>query len=518
MFRNLTLSLADITGEDYIRGLVEGCEFFGTLSRGDADALAHEKISFYPEAVQRRNDELAASVGRQIVSAVNDSNGGAPTDAFRHAENRDASPLGAYGCYRLGEDGKLYLIGKSEHYHASLGHSFPGYRLVDIARRLGVPNATHNNTRGYITRLCEKRIVGYANGISPDDADADARLSEVLSSDKPHVLNRVINLETGSLGVEAGVKMMLRRFYCCSPYPEAPKYAGKTPVFLVMSDTSGGMAGNYHGTTVLTQTFRGLWNGFYNEIEKAGIYKVVPVKPNDIADFEAKIKEYNTGNYKTAGFLHEIVMMNYGALKLTRDYLTRAYEACRENDTPVLVDEIQTGMWYRGLFLFRLYSLEPDFVVIGKGFPGGEFPASRIVTTAEYDNLDQFGALVTNGQEELASLSYLVTMAFAAANADEIERVGTAFENGMKALVAKYPHKLTAAAGLGHEAALYFHTVEEAAAFTGELHKRCIDASAQLYKKNCVPAVLFKPPVIATDAVIDKILSECDEALSCGNV
>ena len=157
-------------------------------------------------------------------------------------------------------------------------------------------------------------------------------------------------------------------------------------------------------------------------------------------------------------------------------------------------------------------------MVIGKGFPGGEFPASRIVTTAEYDNLDQFGALVTNGQEELASLSYLVTMEFAGANADEIERVGNAFEKGMKALVAKYPHKLTAAEGLGHEAALYFHTVEEAAAFTGELHKRCIDASAQLYKKNCVPAVLFKPPVIATDAVIDKILSECDGALSCGNV
>ena len=44
---------------------------------------------------------------------------------------------------------------------------------------------------------------------------------------------------------------------------------------------------------------------------------------------------------------------------------------------------------------------------------------------------------MTNGQEELASLSYLVTMEFAGANADEIERVGNAFEKGMKALVAK---------------------------------------------------------------------------------
>ena len=518
MFENISLSLADITGEEYIRGIVDGCAFFGTLSHDEANALAHEKVDFYPVEAQLCNNELAAMTGVQVVAPVTDKNGGAPTDAFRHAENRAAAPLGAFGCFRLGEDGKLYLIGKSEHYHASLGHSFPGYRLIDIARRLGIPNATHNNTRGFITRLCEKRIVEYANGISPDAADANMRFDSVSESKEPHVLNRVINLETGSLGVEAGVKMMLRRFYRCSPVAEAPAYAGKTPVFLVMSDTSGGKTGNYHGTTVLTQTFRGLWSEFYEAIEKAGLYRIVPVKPNDIEDFEAKIREYNSGCFKTAGFLHEIIMMNYGALKLTREYLSRAYELCRANDTPVLVDEIQTGMWYDGLFLFRKYGLSPDFAVIGKGFPGGEFPASRIVTTAEYDNLDQFGALVTNGQEELASLAYLITMTFCGKNGAETERLGSIFEQGMKELVKKHAGKLTAAEGLGHEAALYFHTVEEAAAFTAELHKRCIDASAQLYKKNCVPAVLFKPPVTATETVLNKILREADEALECGTV
>ncbi len=513
MFKNISLSLADITGREYINGIIEGACFFGTLTRDEAKALAYEKIDFYPVEAQLRNSELVSFVGHEVVKPVADPNDGAPTDAFRHAENRLAAPLGAYGCYRLGEDGKLYLTGKSEHYHASLGHSFPGYKLIDMARRLGIPNATHNNTRGYITRLCEKRIVEYANGISLDEADADERFAAVAASHEPHVLNRVINLETGSLGVEAGVKMMLRRFYRCSPVTEEPSYAGKTPVFLVMSDTSGGKTGNYHGTTVLTQTFRGIWNEFYGEIEKAGIYKVVPVKPNDIGDFEAKISEYNKGNYKTAGFLHEIIMMNYGALRLTKDYLSRAYELCHANDTPVLVDEIQTGMWYDGLFLFRKYGLQPDFAVIGKGFPGGEFPASRIVTTAEYDNLDQFGALVTNGQEELASLAYLITMAFVGANGDELERLGKMFEDGMKELVAKHPGKLTAAEGLGHEAALYFHTVDEAAKFTSALHEKCIDASAQLYKKNCVPAVLFKPPVISTEAVLQKILEAVDSSL-----
>ncbi len=35
----------------------------------------------------------------------------------------------------------------------------------------------------------------------------------MIDSTEAHVLNRVINLETGSLAVEAGVKMMLARFY-----------------------------------------------------------------------------------------------------------------------------------------------------------------------------------------------------------------------------------------------------------------------------------------------------------------
>ena len=35
------------------------------------------------------------------------------------------------------------------------------------------------------------------------------------------------------------------------------------------------------------------------------------------------------------------------------------------------------------------------------------YPASKILTSAAFDSLSQFGALVTNGQEELASLAYL---------------------------------------------------------------------------------------------------------------
>ena len=50
--------------------------------------------------------------------------------------------------------------------------------------------------------------------------------------------------------------MMLARFYRLDKTFPAPKYSGKIPVFFVMQDYDGGAMTNYHGTTVLAQTFR----------------------------------------------------------------------------------------------------------------------------------------------------------------------------------------------------------------------------------------------------------------------
>ncbi len=511
MFVNVKMSLSDLLGRDYTDRLVAMNAALGTMSEAEASELANGKVEFFPEEIQRRNSALLAKTGTQIIAPLMGTTDGAPTDSFRKAESKEAAPIGGFGCFRLGENGKLYFIGKSEHYHASLGHSFPGYRLVDRARLLGIPNATHNNTRGYITRLCEERLVLSANGADWNDKEAAER---IISSKERKVLNRVINLETGSLAVEAGFKMMLARFYKLSPELPEPKYAGKTPVFFVMGDLAGGVAANYHGTTVLIQTFRGLWGSLRDKAEADGLYKVVPISINDPADFEAKIKKYNRDSYKTAGFLHEIVLMNYGGIRLDKAFLKRAYELCEQTDTPTLVDEIQSCMWYDGMFQFRLYDLNPDFVIIGKGFPGGEFPASKVITTAEYDNLNQFGALVTNGQEELASLSYLITMTFALANREKIAENGKYFENGLKVLQKKYPDKLTKVEGSGLLAALHCENVEHAKLFMNRLHECCIDASAQIYKQNCLPAVLFKPPLIADKDALDFLLEKIESILS----
>lgn len=511
MFNSPKLSLSDVLGIGYTEAVAKANEALGVMSYDETMAIANEKIDFYPEEKQKKNDEMLKKVGTVIMPAFDNDIKGAATNAFAHATNTKMAPVTGFCNFRVGEDGKLYLIGKSEHYHTPLGHRFDGYKLIDNARKMGIINATHNNTRGYITRLMERRLVQMANGIDWED---DAATEKVLESCEPKVLNRVINLETGSLACEAGFKMMLTRFYKLDATFPTPKYEGKIPVFFIIGDKNGGVEGNYHGTTTLAQTFRGLWPEIREKAENGEYYKVVPVMINDIADFEEKMKKYNSGNYKTAGFAHEIILMNYGGIRLTKEYLQAAYKLCREYDTPTMCDEIQSCMWYKGAFLFRLYGLNPDFSIVGKGFPGGEYPASKIITTAEMDTLNQFGALVTNGQEELASLSYLITMTFMRANGDNVAKIGERFMNGLKKVHEKHPDVVLDVEGLDHLTALHFHTVDDAAAFASKMKDACIDASAQIYKANCLPAMLMKPPVISSEATVDYIVDTIDALLS----
>ena len=509
MIKTIRRSLTDLLGEGYISHV---CAARAALTGEAPEALravADKSVDFYPAAFAARQEELMARLGQALVPAFENGLDGAPTGSYQAAQHSFAAPLGGLGCFRIGEDGRLYFAGKSEHYHIPLGHDFPGYRLIENAKKLGIPNATHNNTRGFVTRTLERRLIAAANGMDPGDASLDA----LLAKKEPGVLNTVINLETGSLAVEAALKMMLSRFYSIDGKP-AP-YEGRVPVFLVMADNAGGVTAGYHGTTVLAQTLRGLWPGFAQKAQEAQLYKVVPVPINDPAAFEAAARQYNAGAYKTAGFCHEIIMMNYGGIRLSEEFLQAAYRVCRATDTPVLCDEIQSCAWYDGLFLFRKYGLSPDFVSIGKGFPGGNYPASKILASRAFDSLNQFGALVTNGQEELASLAYLITMEFIAANGPHIQAAGGYYHARAAELVKKHPDVCTGVEGDAHMTALCFARVDDAVDFCARMNRDfCVDISAQTYKPNCPPVALTKLPLIVTESVADRLLALFGAALA----
>lgn len=506
--KNIHRSLSDLLGEKYISAV---CSARAALTgEGEATllAIARDQVDFYPESFLLRQEELMSKLMQQLAPSFENPEYGAPSASFRAAQHNASAPLNGFGCFRLGEDGRLYFAGKSEHYHIPLGHSFPGYQLIEKAKQLGIPNATHNNTRGFITRTLERRLVAAANGIRPDSDE----MENLLNSSKPGVLNRVINLETGSLAVEAALKMMLSRFYALDE--KRASYEGSIPVFLVMADNAGGNTGNYHGTTIFAQTLRGLWPELLKKAQDNQLYRVESVPINDIEGFALAIKKWNTPPYKTAGFCHEIILMNYGGIRLREDYLKEAYQLCRTSDTPVLCDEIQSCAWYDGLFLFRQYGLTPDFVSIGKGFPGGCYPASKVLASSTYDSLSQFGALVTNGQEELASLAYLVTMEFITENGPGITANSRYYHKAVQKLAAEFPEYCTAVEGDGMMTSICFNSVNTAVSFCKAMNSVYgIDISAQTYKPNCPPVALTKLPVITTPAMADQILKAMRESL-----
>lgn len=508
-FQPVSLSLADLCGEPYIRAL---CANRGFLNGQDPAALAEiatQPVDFLPEAFEQRLRQLLHRVGQQVGTPLTFTPRGATTGEFERHSKVEMAPLGALGYFRIGENGKLYLLTKSEHYHAPLGHSFPGYALLERARRLGIPNATHNNTRGFLTRRLEEELVAWANGIDPTDAGA---LAAVLESSSSQAINRVLNLETGSLAAEAALKLVLARFYRSEDGMPPPKYHGRIPVLLVLGNDEGGLQANYHGTTMLTQMMRGMWPELYATFRERGL-RVVPIRPNSLSDLEAAFRQHERAPFKLAAFFHEIVMMNYGGRLLSREFLTRAYDLCAQHDVATVADEIQSCLWAPSLFLFREYGLRPSLVAVGKGLPGGEYPASRILFSASFDSLGQFGALVTNGQEELAALAYLITMRWAAANREATARIGDYYHGRMRELAGEFGGPLAGVDGSRHLTSLRLGDAHSASRLAALLVERGLDISAQTYKSDCPPSLLTKLPLLAGFEVVDFIIETLKDAL-----
>ena len=92
MFKNVKMSLADICGEGYAKALATASAAVGNMKYEQAAALACEKVDFFSEQDMARSDALLDSVGTQLVAPFENNIDGAPTDSFRHAENKSAAP------------------------------------------------------------------------------------------------------------------------------------------------------------------------------------------------------------------------------------------------------------------------------------------------------------------------------------------------------------------------------------------------------------------------------------------
>ena len=125
------------------------------------------------------------------------------------------------------------------------------------------------------------------------------------------------------------------------------------------------LVNSFHGRTLTTlaatgqdvfhQHFQPLTPGF------------VHCPANDCAMLEQLVAEN-----PVAGIMLECVQGEGGVLPLTQEFVRKAAALCKQNDIPLIIDEVQTGNGRTGkLYAFQHYGIEPDLVSTAKGLGGG---------------------------------------------------------------------------------------------------------------------------------------------------
>ena len=122
---------------------------------------------------------------------------------------------------------------------------------------------------------------------------------------------------------------------------------------------------SFHGRTLTTLAATG--QDHYHELFQPITPGFIHVPANDAAALEAAVAEN-----KIAGIMMEMVQGEGGVIALTQEFVQQAAAICKQQDIPLIIDEVQTGNGRTGkLYAFQHYGIAPDLVSTAKGLGGG---------------------------------------------------------------------------------------------------------------------------------------------------
>ena len=125
------------------------------------------------------------------------------------------------------------------------------------------------------------------------------------------------------------------------------------------------LVNSFHGRTLTTLAATG--QDHYHELFQPLTPGFVHVPANDFETLKKTALEQNA-----AGIMMEIVQGEGGVLPLTEDFVKQTAAFAKENDIPLIIDEVQTGNGRTGaLYAYMNYGIQPDIVSTAKGIGGG---------------------------------------------------------------------------------------------------------------------------------------------------
>ena len=122
---------------------------------------------------------------------------------------------------------------------------------------------------------------------------------------------------------------------------------------------------SFHGRTLTALAATG--QEHYHELFQPLTPGFVHVAANDVEGLQKTVSEMSI-----AGIMIECVQGEGGVIALDKDFVLAAAKLAREQDIPLIVDEVQTGNGRSGkLYAYMNYGIEPDVVSTAKGLGGG---------------------------------------------------------------------------------------------------------------------------------------------------
>ena len=295
-----------------------------------------------------------------------------PRSAALMARNDDVM----YGPYREHETVPLYIESKSDWLIEDVdGNSFVDHVSAWGSNPLGAqPAETLDNTIAAMHKWGFE-ITDYVRSEPP------IRLAERLVELAPPGISRVATGITGTEVVEGAVKL-------------AREATGR-PMIL-------GFLGQYHGeTTYLTaagstdlsevtsnsaQYVSGLVFAPYPNSFRAPFHKGPgPYDDTIYVDYlEEVLLRHQVDPEQIAGVLIEPVLGEGGIVIPSAEFWARLTGLCKRYGWALIADEVQTGIGRCGtMFAVERWDVEPDLLLLGKGFAGGVMPIGATLGTEE---------------------------------------------------------------------------------------------------------------------------------------
>jgi acetylornithine/LysW-gamma-L-lysine aminotransferase len=344
-----------------------------------------------------------------------------------------------------------------------------GRSYIDCTAAYGIASLGHSHpTVVEAVREQAGLLVGCNSSFANDQR---ALLMEELSSTLPQGMERIFFCNSGTEAIEAAIKF-------------ARLTTNRPGVVAAMR--------GFHGRTL--GALSATWDAHYREPFAPLVpgFKHIPYN-NTPALQEALTDE-------VGAVVLEVVQGEGGVRPASAEFLESAARLCRERDTLLIIDEVQTGFGRTGrLFGIEHFGLEPDLLCMAKGIASG-FPMGAVALSPRVARLPVGAHGSTFGGNPLACAAARATLRVLR----EENLSQQAAEKGaylMKRLLDLKSRRIREVRGLGLMIGIELR--ERVATFLQELQRRGILAL------NAGPTVMrLLPPLVISYEELDRAVEE----------